>query len=276
VPKLRIRGAIPPLPQYAFTACSVKIRSTGLKIYPKNTKCRYTWAVAQTRSGCDYCKPSIVWGQLRVDGRSVRQSTHRRNVFLIPNIAFPIGMPEWFCAWIFWFACATYIHNIWTAKAFCDTDKCSKWLSVLSGESVESIHEKFVKVSKTCSAKWIVPWKCTYGDEDPEVPSLSYTCDTRSEGTWQSKKNFSLHTEDLVPYQWINSQHSREWSAEKSPIFSTSSRQNLTSTCYMSPIFFSETLRGCNQKFRDWVDNEINNNKHSLRSNTKGYGGKPH
>jgi hypothetical protein len=33
---------------------------------------------------------------------------------------------------------------------------------------------------------------------------------------------------------------------------------------------------GCNQKFPDWVYNEINNNKHSLRSNTKGYGGKIH
>jgi hypothetical protein len=29
--------------------------------------------------------------------------------------------------------------------------------------------------------------------------------------------------------------------------------------------------------FPDWVDNEINNkNKHSLNSNTKGYGGKTH
>jgi hypothetical protein len=35
-------------------------------------------------------------------------------------------------------------------------------------------------------------------------------------------------------------------------------------------------LRRSNQKFPDWVDNEINNNKHSLRSNTKGYGGKTH
>jgi hypothetical protein len=36
-------------------------------------------------------------------------------------------------------------------------------------------------------------------------------------------------------------------------------------------------IRGCIQKFMDWVDNEINNNnKHSLRSNTKGYGGKTH
>jgi hypothetical protein len=34
-------------------------------------------------------------------------------------------------------------------------------------------------------------------------------------------------------------------------------------------------LRGYIQKSPDWVDNEINsNNKHSLRSNTKGYGGK--
>jgi len=31
----------------------------------------------------------------------------------------------------------------------------------------------------------------------------------------------------------------------------------------------------CIQKFPDWVDNEMNNNnKHLLRSNTKGYGGK--
>jgi hypothetical protein len=37
-------------------------------------------------------------------------------------------------------------------------------------------------------------------------------------------------------------------------------------------------LRGCIQKFPDWVDNEINNNnnKHSLRSNIKGYGDKTH
>jgi hypothetical protein len=37
-------------------------------------------------------------------------------------------------------------------------------------------------------------------------------------------------------------------------------------------------IPGCIQKFPDWVDNEIYayNNKHSLRSNTKGYGGKTH
>jgi len=37
-------------------------------------------------------------------------------------------------------------------------------------------------------------------------------------------------------------------------------------------------LRGYIQKFPDWVDNEINNNKNndSLRSNTKGYGGRIH
>jgi hypothetical protein len=35
-------------------------------------------------------------------------------------------------------------------------------------------------------------------------------------------------------------------------------------------------IRGCIRKSPDWVDNEIKsyNNKHSLRSNTKGYGGK--
>jgi hypothetical protein len=35
-------------------------------------------------------------------------------------------------------------------------------------------------------------------------------------------------------------------------------------------------LRGYIQKFLHWVDNEMNNNKHSLRSNTKGYGDKTH
>jgi hypothetical protein len=36
-------------------------------------------------------------------------------------------------------------------------------------------------------------------------------------------------------------------------------------------------IRGCIQKFPDWVYNEINNNnKHSLWSNTKGYGGRTH
>jgi hypothetical protein len=37
----------------------------------------------------------------------------------------------------------------------------------------------------------------------------------------------------------------------------------------------SSTIWWCIQKFPDWVDNELkNNNKHSLRSNTKGYGNK--
>jgi hypothetical protein len=37
-------------------------------------------------------------------------------------------------------------------------------------------------------------------------------------------------------------------------------------------------IRGCIQKFPDWVDNELYayNNKNSLRSNEKGYGGKTH
>jgi len=37
-------------------------------------------------------------------------------------------------------------------------------------------------------------------------------------------------------------------------------------------------VRRCNQKFPDWVDKEIYayNNKHSLRNNIKGYGGKSH
>jgi hypothetical protein len=38
-------------------------------------------------------------------------------------------------------------------------------------------------------------------------------------------------------------------------------------------------IRECIQKFPDWVHNEINknnNNKHSLRSNTEGYGGTTH
>jgi hypothetical protein len=37
-----------------------------------------------------------------------------------------------------------------------------------------------------------------------------------------------------------------------------------------------EGTGGCIQKFPDWIHNEINNIKHSLRSNTKGYGGKTH
>jgi hypothetical protein len=41
--------------------------------------------------------------------------------------------------------------------------------------------------------------------------------------------------------------------------------------------FIDTYTRRCIQKFPDWVDNEIdNNNKHSLRSNIKGYGSKTH
>jgi hypothetical protein len=43
-------------------------------------------------------------------------------------------------------------------------------------------------------------------------------------------------------------------------------------------VSVSVNIRGCIQKFPDWVDNEIYayNYKHLLRSNTKGYGGKSH
>jgi len=48
---------------------------------------------------------------------------------------------------------------------------------------------------------------------------------------------------------------------------------------YVEMVTSGVCLRGCTQKFPDLVDNEINknnNNKHTLRSNTKGYGGKTH
>jgi hypothetical protein len=52
----------------------------------------------------------------------------------------------------------------------------------------------------------------------------------------------------------------------------------LQSGASLNPAQFTLSIRRCIQKFPDWVDNEINNNKkkHSLRSNTKGYGGKTH
>jgi hypothetical protein len=53
--------------------------------------------------------------------------------------------------------------------------------------------------------------------------------------------------------------------------FNCTSGTKWTKICTL-PASFS--IRGCIQKFPDWVDNEINNNqnKHSLRNNTKGYG----
>jgi hypothetical protein len=44
----------------------------------------------------------------------------------------------------------------------------------------------------------------------------------------------------------------------------------------LTPAHF-KAIRRCIQKFPDWIHNEINNNnKYSLRSNTKGYGGETH
>jgi hypothetical protein len=40
--------------------------------------------------------------------------------------------------------------------------------------------------------------------------------------------------------------------------------------------FYVDTHTECIQKFPDWLDNEINNHKHSLRCNTKSYGSKTH
>jgi hypothetical protein len=49
-------------------------------------------------------------------------------------------------------------------------------------------------------------------------------------------------------------------------------------TLWLTISFSRMTLRGCIQKFPDWVDNEIYSYLwyYSLRSNTKGYGGETH
>jgi hypothetical protein len=51
----------------------------------------------------------------------------------------------------------------------------------------------------------------------------------------------------------------------------------LTTHLHLAPRW-RITIRGGIHKFPDWVDNEIYayNNKHSLRSDTKGYGGRTH
>jgi hypothetical protein len=41
-------------------------------------------------------------------------------------------------------------------------------------------------------------------------------------------------------------------------------------------VVMTSGVGGCIQKFPNGVDNEIHINRHSLRSNTKGYGGKTH
>jgi hypothetical protein len=41
-------------------------------------------------------------------------------------------------------------------------------------------------------------------------------------------------------------------------------------------LYFLSRFRGCIEKFPDWVDNEVNNNELSLRSNANGYGYKTH
>jgi hypothetical protein len=50
------------------------------------------------------------------------------------------------------------------------------------------------------------------------------------------------------------------------------------SQSYTTELSHLYTMRGCNQNLPDWVTNEIwaYNDTHSLRSNTKGYGGKTH
>jgi len=56
----------------------------------------------------------------------------------------------------------------------------------------------------------------------------------------------------------------------------TEDATQFTLNCKISAMLVS--IRWCIQKCSDWVDNEVNNNsnKHSLRSNRKGYGGKNH
>jgi hypothetical protein len=54
--------------------------------------------------------------------------------------------------------------------------------------------------------------------------------------------------------------------------------QKSATSPYPEPVESSSYLRGCIQKFPDWVDNEIYAYLwyYSLRRNTKGHGGKTH
>jgi hypothetical protein len=53
-------------------------------------------------------------------------------------------------------------------------------------------------------------------------------------------------------------------------------KKNTVNSVKTLPWISPALLRGCIQTFPDWVDNEINKNKHLLKNNTKGYGGKTH
>jgi hypothetical protein len=59
-------------------------------------------------------------------------------------------------------------------------------------------------------------------------------------------------------------------------LFSGSADKICNRRTYATSPLCTVFIRGCTQKFPDWVDNEIYayNNKHSLRSNSKGCGGK--
>jgi hypothetical protein len=73
---------------------------------------------------------------------------------------------------------------------------------------------------------------------------------------------FQLYT---VPNSRLHYEHAQSSRCKNS--------SGLCPSCFILLCPLTCYLQGCIQKFPDWVNNEINN-KHLLRSNMKGYGGK--
>jgi hypothetical protein len=108
------------------------------------------------------------------------------------------------------------------------------------------------------------------GYDDLDWINLAYDIESSGGLFWNQWWTFEFHKRRV-----------NFWLAERL----WASQERLTSTALSHNFYTSMSrkmprrcLRGCIQKFQDWVDNEIQayNNKHSLRSNTKGYGGKTH
>jgi hypothetical protein len=94
--------------------------------------------------------------------------------------------------------------------------------------------------------------------------------------TSERPKTVRASDRSAIETGWYTHTHTHPRNCWKEQIVLGSKYANWNHSMYCEGRKTGIYIRGCIQKFPDWVvDNEINNsNKHSLRSNTKGYGGK--
>jgi hypothetical protein len=155
------------------------------------------------------------------------------------------------------------------------------WLTSWAEEKIRSFnHWHLTFGCRHSPLPWNIFYCPVYVSKEMKVkPMLAGQIAEKREWYWYSLPRVSCLMYEHICYAlvFIVSSGTNRLLSFRASFYSDGNRENKRVSLNFSVWKFS-VIRRCIQKFLDWVNNEIYayNNKHSLRSNTKAYGGKTH